>query len=334
MKDIMLIVNDVHLRLDNIDTVMDIMLQAAEKALSLSLSTVYVAGDFFDTRASQKLAVLKAFGEILDMYEEIGVGLVMIHGNHDLSSYSDTYSWISPFKEHKSLRLISEPEELKNIGGVTVSFLPFQDEDMMIKSIDSMSEADILIAHFELNGSISNGIAAKDRAISVSMLKKFGMVLLGHYHDSHYVADNVFHMPSAYQRNFAEDSKKGFTVVSSDMSIRHEQSVFRPFKTVTLNVDEDIAEDTRKLIKEANNNDKNIRVKLEGSQAGLNSFKKDKFKLVGIDIKVNHDKIFNSETGELEEVKIQNIDISESFRDFCENEGISLEEGLKYLTTK
>jgi DNA repair exonuclease SbcCD nuclease subunit len=330
MKDLKLIVNDVHLRQDNIELVQNIMLQAAENALELGLPSVTVAGDFFDTRASQKLGVLKAFHQILDDYQELGLMLELMHGNHDLSSYTDTYSWITPFQDHEALLLIDR-WQVVGVDGFSIAYLPFQDEAMMIESLKEMPAANVLIGHLELNGSKSHGIEATGRAISASILSKYDLVLLGHYHDEHWVTDSIYHMPAAYQHNFAEDTVKGFTVLSDDLTIRHIQADFRQYETLTLNVDEDVSKDVRKLLKMAENEDKNIRVKLEGSQASLNSFKQDKLKLAGVDVKVNHEKIYNADTKALREMRIEKVNVDDAFKAFCEKEKISLEEGLKFL---
>ena len=46
--------------------------------------------------------------------------------------------------------------------------MPFQIEDMMIETLNEARGGDILVSHFELNGSVSNGIAATGRAIVIT----------------------------------------------------------------------------------------------------------------------------------------------------------------------
>lgn len=335
-KIILVVINDVHLRQDNIDLVKKSISQVLAFCVENGIPNIEVAGDFFDSRSSQKLSVMKSFSEILDMCSESGVTMRMIHGNHDLSSYSESYSWLSPFAGHKSLTLFSEPTVIKE-GGKTIAYLPFQSDEIIVDNLNSIGEADILISHFEMNGSVSNGITSVEKSINKSMLSKFGLVLLGHFHDKHNISDNIYHMASLYQKNFAETCEKGFTVVYDDLSFEHKNIAFKTFKTLSIDIDTYGKDDMKKLLKEAKKGDCNIRVDVHGSDSSLAAFDKSKFRDAGIEVKVVKSKITEIVSGDQyrDEVgDVRAIDTKSAFSLFCKKNELNEDEGKQYIFVK
>lgn len=334
-KPIMILSNDWHLAANNLDTVTRLISDKVQLAIELGLSEITVAGDLFDSRASQKLDLIMTFNGILDMVHEAGLKIRIIAGNHDKSNYSSTYSWIAPFRHHPAMILHSVYDTVE-IAGFDVAFMPFIIEDRMVELLEKAEPANILISHFELNGSTNHGIVAKDRAITKQMLDKFDLTLLGHYHTGHEVAEGIIHMPSLYQRNFGEDFVKGYTVLYDDLSIEHIQSDFRPFNTIKIDVEQDTSDEVKEVLKMAKKDNTNIRVELVGGEEKVKAFKKEKLKQAGIDVKVKYDEIDFDEDGlslpKLDEVKKMSSDeIKSSFDEFCEKEELNKEIGERYL---
>lgn len=330
-KALKLISNDWHLSGNNIEEVKDLVAQKIEVAKNLNIDTLTVAGDLFDSRSSQKLDTIKAFGDILEMVHNNDMELEVIAGNHDRSDYKSYYSWITPFTHHPALVLYNDFTTFYE-DNINYAFMPFFDEPIMIEKLEEAKPADVLIAHFELNGSTNNGIVASGRAIDKKILDKFGLVLLGHYHTGHEVTENIIHMSSLYQRNFGEDSVKGFTILYDDLTLGHVQSLFRPFETIKLDVDGDISKDIKDVLKRAKKDDINLRVELTGSEEKIKAFKKDKLKLAGVDVKTKHKEIEEAEQEqEVEMKKMTSVEIKKSFVDFCEKEDLNKEQGEKYL---
>jgi len=291
-----------------------------------------VAGDVFDVRGSQRLECLMSFKRILDYITFHKVKAYILHGNHDLPVYENTDSWLTPFNfDQEYITIIDHIKSFK-IGEKKVDMMPFQIEDMMIETLNEARGGDILVSHFELNGSVSNGIAATGRAIDKSMLEKWGLVLLGHYHTHGEVTDNIIHCPSLFQRNFGESFEKGYTVVYSDNTYELIQSDFKPFKTLKCDIDTLTPEKVKDVLREAKN-DINLRLEVSGATEKLKAFKKEKFNAVGVDVKLNYDEVFLESNTNLPLTEETNTshNVMESLEKWCESEEIDKTIGEKYL---
>ena len=333
-KPLMLISNDQHLDINNIDTVKGLLFKQIDKAVELGLNEIVLLGDMFDVRASQKLDVMVAFMEILDRAASKDVSVTAIPGNHDKSSYSSHNSWLLPFRSHKALELI-EDIEMRAFGDTLVTLMPFFTEEMMVEKIEAAEPSDLFLGHLEMNGSTNHGVVAEGRIISPSMFKKFKKSLFGHYHSPHEVGGNAQHLPSLYQRGYGECEVKGYTLVYDDLSIEHIQSNFKSFKTVKVDIDTLTPKKQKELLK-SKESGVNLRIEITGASEKLKSFKKDKFIQAGIDVKIKHDKVFNKESVEMpkineETIKLSNKKVEELFESFCERDGLDVKKGEKYL---
>ena len=330
----MLISNDQHLDMNNMETVKRLLIDQMNKAIELGLHEVTWLGDMFDVRSNQKLDVAITFLEILDEYGRNGIKAVCVSGNHDRADYSSHNSWITLFRSHPALDLINDIE-VRQYGEVSATFMPFFIEEMMVERLEAAEPTDLFLGHLEMNGSANNGVVAKDRVLSPSMFKKFKQTYLGHYHNYGDINDRIHHLPSLYQRNYGEDDIKGYTIVYDDLSSKHVQSDFKRFKTVKVDIDTLTPEEQRKLLK-SKENDVNLRIEVTGSSEKMKAFKKDSFTQAGIDVKIKHDKVFEIDKVELHEVKGKDIRLTvgairEKFSSFCKRDELNMEEGKQIL---
>lgn len=330
-KPIFIMANDIHIAMNNVTILRPILANLVIEAVKNGVDIV-LAGDVFDSRSSQRLSVLDLFDEFLGMCESNAVTCFVIPGNHDKTLYSSHNSFLKVFRYHPSCVLIEDIKDMV-VQDVNVTFMPFFDEDMMVKRLNEHSGGQILVSHFELNGSVNNGIVSKGRAISKSMLDKWDLVLLGHYHNYHKVTDKVSHCPSIIQKNFGEDENKGYTLVYNDLTYEIIKSDFKPFKTIKINIDEITPKLSKEWLKLAESN-VNLRIEVSGATEKLKSFKKVKYSQAGIDIKLNHDELTLSEKGFSDVSEVKGLDrdsVKERFDKFCDEDELDKERGKKYL---
>jgi len=334
-RPLFLVSNDWHLDSNNCDQIIDLFHQMCKAALDAGVECIILAGDIFDSRSSQRLNTLLAFKEIVRIANENGIILRVVPGNHDKTRYDSYNSWLDVFDGFYLYRDV-ETINFNIKGKVTkVTLIPFFEDEMLIDKINMAEGSDMLISHFELNGSTFHGVEAKGRAIEASMLKKWKKTYLGHYHDHNEVTKDVVHLPSLYQRNFGENNKKGFTMIYDDLSYEHIQSNFKPFETIKMDIDAITPEETKDILKRAKNN-LNLRLEITGATSKIKAFKKDKFVQAGIDIKTKHEELiihenyFDHRPNEVKEM-MSNENVEKIFDVFCKEEELDLERGKVYL---
>ncbi len=333
---------DWHLEEDNLDEIEDLIHQQCSLSEELGTKDLFCLGDIFDSRISQKQSVLSRFSKILDYIEEKGMVLYSIPGNHDKTDYGSKESFLTPFKGRKCFELfvvsggVPYPEY-----GIMVEFLPFFKEDVWIKKFKEVLdynegidvEKRILCTHIAITGSRNNDGSLVTSSLSSKLFKNYFKVFSGHYHDTQKIGSNFIHIPSIRQNDYGENTNKGFTVVYSDGSHEIINSKFKKFIKIDIDIDSQEDELVR-LTKKYKNNDDNIRFEISGSENKLKSFKKENITSVGIDVKtkikeIQDDVLFI----EKEEIKKYNkSSIKGYFAEFCEEEGLSEEEGLIFLT--
>lgn len=324
--------NDWHLELSNIDIIDRIVDDMIIEAKTLGVDQLIIAGDVFDVRASQKLDVMTAFLNILEKFKENELTAHVVAGNHDKSVYSESDSWLTPFKNHPSIRLY-EDIAFTSINGLNICFMPFFIESMMVERLKDLPKVDLFVGHLEMNGSVGDaGKVMKNKPISPPMFKNAKLTLLGHYHNPCWVNKGIRHMPSLYQRNYGEDTTKGFTVLYDNLTIDHIQSKFKHYESFDVDITEGCDEILDELIKLSNEGETNVRVRLLGEEAKVKSFNRTKLKEAGIAIQSEFDEIEIDETEGKAEIKALNTEeINQLFIEFCESRSLELETGKKYL---
>jgi exonuclease SbcD len=330
-KPLFLESNDWHLESKNKDLIIEIVKHMIQEAKERGVENLVCGGDLLDSRTSQRLDVLMTLRTIFEMVDDSGLTLWVIHGNHDLTDYKSTTSFLTPFKDlFPSVIIIDEPLT-ENFDSISVDFIPFQDESVLVESINKSKGGDILFSHFELNGSKNNGKVADNRNIDKHLLSKWNKVFLGHYHDEQEVSEGIWHLSSLYQRGYGENQKKGFTLIYDDLSKEHIQTQFKPFKVVKYNID-DITPDVRKeLLKEAKTY-VNLRLTVMGSIEKVKSFKKSVYEQAGIDVKTQYDEVDIRANDVGDTIAFGGEDsVLPKFEEWCGSEQLDLERGKKYL---
>lgn len=324
---------DWHLKESNIESIKDLIIQKCELAKSLSTENLLCLGDVFDSRKSQTISVLNAFGDILDTIERYGLVLYVIPGNHDKSNYSSFESFLDPFAHHPAIRLIRG--SFRMLGRVVM--IPYFNDDMWVEEYSDIAKIDgqILLSHQAFTGSRNNDGSEVLSKISTTMFSNFNLVLFGHYHDQQQLAPNCYHIPSIQQNNYGENTDKGFTVLYDDFTFELVKSKFKEYKKVVVDLDKTSKKELDTLIKENSmSEDCHVRFELVGDESKIKSISKEIFVNNGIDLKTKIKEIEDNIQYE-EEIKEYTVDsIFTEFELFCEEKGKDYKKGVSYLKEK
>lgn len=339
-KPILVISTDWHLQQKNIEDIKNLIIEKCQLANKLEVQSLVCLGDIFESRVSQREDVLNSFKEILDIIHSFNLKLIIIPGNHDKTNYNSVESFLLPYENHPAINLVNEYSVI-HISGIDFHLIPFFSDSIWLKYFDTLnisSNQDVIFTHIAVIGSVNNDgtHVSSSSSISPKLFESFDKVFSGHYHDQQKIGKNFYHLPSIRQNNFGENSDKGFTVLYDDLSHELVKSTFKEFVKVKIDIDTISEDELNGFKRKYKNSNSNIRFEFIGSEDKLKSLKKDDFTSIGIDIKTSSKEIFNDiqyiETAEIVEHNRDTITLA--FKDFCEKENYSYEQGLKYLQKK
>lgn len=329
-KPIAIICNDLHIKEGNEDDVLRSIAHLIKYAKKIGVDELILAGDVFDVRRMQRLGTLMTFQNIIDSCNKNELILHIIPGNHDKPDYQSEGSYIDLFT-NSNINYYPQPEQV-TIEGVSFTMMPFFADDIQVKLLGETEGSDILIGHFELNGSTNLGKVSKNRPISQGMLKKWKKTYLGHYHNWHEITSNIVHLPSIRQNNFGEDSNKGFAVIYDDLSYEIIKGDFQELRTVRIDVDKVTMDEVNELINLHKVSKDRVRFEVTGTSSKLKAFDRSKVTDSGIEIIVKHKDIeFNVEDVEMPVSKHNEESVEKMFKDFCLKNNRDYDEGMIYL---
>lgn len=296
-QPLLILITDTHLNHKNIDLVISIFRQTIDHGKIRGLKTIYHAGDIFDSRKHQTLSTLKAFALILQMFEDEGMTLRAIPGNHDKPDYFSPNSYLDVYQKYSSLDLIREGDYFLE-GDWIIHMIPFFDEKesypfYLKKYIEqnkpSPKQKNLLITHIAVDGVKNNDGSEIEETFDIKIFKDlFDKVIVGHYHNKQTVG-NITYCGSAYQKDFGEDEKKGMTIMYSNGELEQVELSAPKFETVKIDLNKITPEELDKKLKLYQNTPDNVRFKFSGTKEKLTSLNREKFKKAGIDIKTEQD---------------------------------------------
>lgn len=331
-KPIFVHYNDMHLKVGNEEDVLVSIRHMVDYCVNNGIKTLVFGGDFFHSRSNQTENVLATATEILKIINDAGLRHILNVGNHDKTSYFSDTSFMDVYKHHPGVEIYSKPTVVE-VEGVSLTIMPFWDDSILVNHIFEAEGADILIGHFEMQGSCHLGHVSEKATITPRTLKKWDKVYLSHYHNTQEITKNIVHLPSLRQNDFGEDANKGFSVIYDDLSYSIVKGCFKEFKKIVLNIDTATPKEIKELIKTHENSDNSIRFELIGDESKLKAIDKNQFKDSGIDVKVKYQKVFNETMPEPKLIqKFDKNKIEEAFKDFCKEKDYNLEDGMELLT--
>ncbi len=346
-EEVVLIMStDWHIKRDNKEEIIKLFEQKIHLADELQQTDIFVLGDIFDSRVSQRLDVLDTLEEILGMAEYDGITVHMIPGNHDKTDYYSERSFLRYFRHHPAMNLIEKYDVAKADGKHVIHMLPFfaKDSDLWKKNLGEAIAATkrfpkhnhILLSHCSVVGSVNNDGSKVTDGVKVSALKAFKYVFLGHYHNKQKPAKNVWHIPSLRQNNFGEDEKKGFTVLYADGELETVSPDFTRYKKVKIDLSSMSHEEVMEIADtyKGKTKDNKIRFEIAGNEAEVQSFDVGYLNELGIDVKKKRKDLVPQEedlviTDELFIWKPK--DIIKRFEGFCEDNNVDYKQGKELL---
>ena len=331
-KPIAIIWNDVHLKNGNEEDVLDAFNYMLEKAKELGIKRTIFAGDLFDSRTMQRLKVLQTFDKMLENSSSAGITIDLISGNHDKTIYASYDSFLEQYRYHPGVNYYKGITELE-YDGIKFTYAPFFSNDMLIPMLEESKGGDVLISHFEMQGSTHLGKVVKKSVINEKFLSKWKKVYLGHYHNHHEITKDIVHLPSFIQASFGEDDNKGFSVLYDDLSYSIVKGRFKRFKKVSVNLDTITPSDVKELVRTHENSSNTIRFEITGEESKVKAFDVSIFSDTNIDFKKKYEKRFDVIDGKKPEVieKFDKASVQESFEKFCEQKGYDYKDGKSIL---
>ena len=331
---IAIIFNDVHLQDGNEEAVLSSIKHMIQIANEKNIKRLLFAGDLFDSRSFQRQSVLLTLDKMLNLFNENGIYVDFIPGNHDKTIYASHDSFLDTFRHYPKFKLHSKMTVIA-IDDVEITMLPFFSDDMLIPMLEKADGTDVLISHFEMAGSTNLGKTSEKTSINKTLLKKWSKVYLGHYHNWHEISEDIVHLPSLRQKDFGEDPNKGFSILYDDLSYEIIKGRFKAFDKVSVNIDDISISELKVLIKTHENSSDTIRFEFTGDESKLRAIDKSLFNNTGIDVKIKFDVKYDYDDENITPPpvveKYDKSQVRGTFKQFCEDKGLEYDKGIILL---
>ena len=177
-------------------------------------------GDFFDRRKYVNFNTLSEVRtKILNQLESLDINVHLLLGNHD-TFYKNTNKINSPkelLASYSNMKIYEEPQDVSfdDLNICLVPWINSENREDTLKYVKN-SKSPIVCGHFELNGyEVMRGVQFHG-GMSDSFLKRFELVLSGHFHNKN-SKNNVVYLGTQYQITFSDlNDSKGFHVLDTD----------------------------------------------------------------------------------------------------------------------
>lgn len=183
--------------------------QAIEYSLNNSIKKIVIAGDTNDLKNIVHYDAFILFKKLISSYSD-KIQFVFLSGNHDESSLDTKSSSIELFSDMNNVKVIFKDEYIED----NITYVPWNSK--IKEKIQNINKNDILVAHFGLTEAQLVSDLSIVSPISFKDLKKFKLVILGHYHKPQQVG-HVWYVGSPIQLRRSETGEeKRFLVVDTN----------------------------------------------------------------------------------------------------------------------
>lgn len=176
---------------------------------------VFILGDLMDKRKSCDYSTINFMIEQLERIVNAGCHIDILVGNHD-SYFKNTLELNSPnilLKLQNQIKVYDKPTDVNGI--CVVPWICQDNYDECMRVIDK-SRSKICFGHFELNGFQYNKSTISSGGMDVDFLKRFDIVLTGHYH----IKSNqgkIYYLGTAIQTTWDDYNQvKGFHIFDTE----------------------------------------------------------------------------------------------------------------------
>jgi len=184
-----------------------------------NIVSVFELGDTFDRRKNVNYNTLHHVKEFyFDHLQASNIQLHSIVGNHDafFGNRIDINS-ILALREYSNIKSYENPEDIE-IDGCKFLMMPWINSENSKPCVDAINNTDahIMIGHFELSNQILQRNFKFSGGINLEDVKKFEIVLSGHYHHK-ITKKNFKYLGTPYQMAWDDtDNEKGFHVFNTE----------------------------------------------------------------------------------------------------------------------
>jgi len=301
------------------------------------IKTIILGGDMFYSSSSQSLDVLMSVREVIRMCQMADIKIIAAWGNHDIASKKSEVSYLHLYSEHANFNVdkyhhIEEDTFDIWVMSYTLEQDGFREEYQQItKQLDS-DKKNFLYIHEGVNGGLAH-YNDTNKELPADMFKEFDEVWAGHYHDRCQVPNsNVMYIGASRQMNFGEDEEKGYTIVFDDGStefVKNESNL----RFITLEVDiKQLDDDLLGQISDLKNNAYLVRLVINCKKNQVNTINKAQFVEAGaskVVVKAENEVVLKAEQTAFH--RYDAAGIRNTYSEFCEQESLDCDLGLKYL---
>lgn len=206
------------------------------KCEELGIKRVLHLGDYFDHRKFVNLKVVQRNRQMfIEEVAKRGMEMDIIPGNHDVywKNTNDLCTLTEQLSHYPFINIHMDPTIL-DIDGLKIAMLPWLTADNRDSSMDFIQTANapILMGHLELAGfKYIAGTSILSHGMDAAPLKRFEMVLSGHYHSTSN-SDNIRYLGAPFELTWSDaDDPKYFHILDTDTRalsrVRNPHRLFR-----------------------------------------------------------------------------------------------------------
>jgi DNA repair exonuclease SbcCD nuclease subunit len=238
--------------------IMRSLTQIGEYCRSNNIKYFEIWGDLINDKDLIYTVAQTAFKNFLVEYSDIE--FIIISGNHDLSSTGNNQaSAISVFSDYPNVTIVDDVYIEGNRTYLAYSHNIFD-------KLKSIKDTDILISHFGISEAMLQSGMSISTNVKMSDLKRFKLVLLGHYHKPQHISNgdmNLYYSGNICHLNWNDKNEQKRFLVYDDETLEV-QSVdlvgFKEYKEYVIR-NKDESSDILVEAEKSKNNGHMVRVK-------------------------------------------------------------------------
>lgn len=298
-------------------------------------------GDFYHYRESQTIENLILISDFFKFMDSLGVPCIFFDGNHDKVSQEKDISFLTPFKGlFPNIEMINSPKTIVESGAV-LHLSPYYEGEkfkqilQQIKSKIDPTKKNYLLGHYTIEGISKNSFSE----LKFEEIKEFDLVFSGHIHDRS-KSKNFYYIGSCYQGDYSEDTEKGFAILNTKDGKVTFKTLDLGYKYLDVKVEvlelmtkvQLLAFVDKALKQESPEKEIHCRLNLTGKWEILRALDIVGIKQAGVEVKLNYNSTNIGETISSDTQKGKTM--VERFEDFCKQDGLDFDEGVKILNLK
>lgn len=207
---------DLHVEARTLERCLEVLRRTRLACVEQKAKAVCI-GDFWERRGTIQVRQLYAIQREFELWQQQGVDLVMIPGNHDQVTQDGLVHGVDVFSAFSNIHVATEPmfrfEE-------RVVFLPWRE--------DPTEQAEMfwalaggqwtIFAHAEVQGATTNQAHVAPGRVSLVDIEKCARACyVGHYHKRQQLGDRTWYIGSPFEMNFGErDMPHGIALITGE----------------------------------------------------------------------------------------------------------------------